>query len=67
MHPYADNYIIVIPMEDELLHAFDKPFCWDKTCLCHDDQTLFRETEQFVREGLMTTTEAIMFIAGKTV
>ncbi len=62
-----DNFAYVIPMEDEPLHTLDKPYCWDSTCGCHRDQTLFTETKQFVTEGLMTPTEATLFIAGKTV
>lgn len=67
MFPYSKNFAIVIPMEDELLHTLDKPFCWNSTCGCHRDETLFREVQQFVLNGEMTPHEAILFIAGKTV
>jgi hypothetical protein len=65
--PYGDNFAIVVPVEDVLLHTLDKPFCWDSTCGCHNDETLFREVQQFVLEGEMTAHEAMLFIAGKTV
>ena len=65
MAPYSQNFIIIIPMEDDLLHTLDKPFCWDSICGCHRDETLFREVQQFVLNGLMTPQEAMLFIAGK--
>jgi hypothetical protein len=67
MQPYGDNFAIVIPVEDELLHTLDKPFCWDSTCGCHNDETLLRETQQFVLDGVMTPDEAVIFVVGKTV
>jgi len=67
MQPFGDNFILVIPVEDELLHTLDKPFCWDSTCDCHRDATLFYEIQQFVLNGEMTAHEAMLFLAGKTV
>jgi hypothetical protein len=66
MQPYGDNFALVIPVDD-LEHTADKPFCWDSTCGCHTDQQLFRETQQFVADGVLTPDEAMLFIAGKTV
>jgi hypothetical protein len=67
VQPYGDNFAFVIPVEDEILHTLDKPYCWDSMCGCHRDETLFRETQQFVLDGTMTPHEAMLFIAGKTV
>jgi len=67
MVPYGQNFVIVIPMEDDLLHMVDKPFCWDSVCGCHRDEKLFRDVQQFVLNGEMTAHEAMLFIAGKTV
>ena len=65
--PYGDNFIPVIPVEGELEHTSDKPFCWDTTCPCKGDQDLFTEVQQFIRDGLLTTDEAILFYCGRTV
>lgn len=67
MQPYGDNVTLVILCEDDLLHTVNKPFCWDSVCGCHRDDTLFREVQQFVLDGLMTPHEVMLFIAGKTV
>ena len=68
LHPYGDNFIPVILVEDELLHTPEKPFCFlDPTCPCHEDQTLTAEVAVFVLEGLMTSDEATAFVAGRTV
>lgn len=67
MRQFGDNFIPVILVEDKMLHTLDKPFCWDSTCGCHRDETLFREVRQFVINGELTPHEAMLFIAGKTV
>lgn len=64
--PFGDNFAFVIPVDD-LEHTLDKPYCWDSLCGCHGDETLFREVQQFVLEGVLTAHEAMLFIAGKTV
>lgn len=66
MGQFGDNFIPVIPVE-YLVHEIDRPFCWDSTCGCHRDETLFREVQQFVLNGEMTPHEAMLFLAGKTV
>ncbi len=67
MQPYGDNFAFVIPVEDELLHPPEKPFCWDSTCGCHEDKLLISEVAQAVQNGLMTPEEATDFVAGRTV
>ena len=68
MQAYGNTFAIVVPVEDELLHTPEKPFCFvDPTCPCHEDQTLTAEVAVFVLEGLMTSDEATAFVAGRTV
>lgn len=67
IQPYGDNFIFVIPVEDEILHTPDKPFCWDNTCPCHEDALLIAEVAAFVLQGIMTLDEATHFISGRTV
>jgi len=65
---YGDNFAFVIPVEDELLHTPETPFCFvDPQCPCHEDHTLIAEVSEFVAQGLMTPAEATDFVAGKTV
>lgn len=66
MQPYGDNFVLVVPV-DYLVHNLDKPFCYDSTCGCHDDMILISEVEQHVTNGLMTPTEATLFVSGRTV
>ncbi len=61
-----DNFAYVI-LVDELEHTLDKPFCWDGSCGCHNDEILLREVQHFVLDGVMTPDEAVIFVAGKTV
>jgi len=65
MQPPVD-FAYVIPV-DYILHEQAKPFCYDNTCDCHSDPELISEVNQFVQNGLMTSTEATNFVAGKTV
>ena len=68
MHPYGDNFAIVVPVEDEILHTPDKPFCFvDPACPCHEDQTLLAAVAASVSRGLMTPAHATAFIAGRMV
>lgn len=67
IRPYADNFAFVIPVEDELLHTDEKPFCWDSTCGCKTDEWLLWEVSRFIEEGLMTLEEGQAFVAGRTV
>jgi hypothetical protein len=65
MQGYGDNFIPVIPVEVYLEHTGEKPFCWNNTCGCHEDETLISEVAQHVEQGLMTSDEATDFVAGK--
>jgi hypothetical protein len=68
MGQFGDNFISIIPVEDEILHTSEKPFCFvDPTCPCHEDQTLIAEVTTFVEQGLMSPNEATDFVAGRTV
>ncbi|SRR6266567_3793845 len=65
IQPYADNFVLVIPV-DLREHTNEKPFCSiDPTCPCHEDLSLIDEVQQFVQEGLLTTQEARDFVAGR--
>jgi len=55
----------VIPVDDDLLHTTDKPFCYDGTCGCHEDPLLISEVAHFVDDGLLTPDEATDFVAGR--
>jgi len=57
---------IPISLEEKLVHTDDFPFCFDDTCLCHEDQTLIQPVAQAVEDGLLTPEEATLFISGKT-
>ena len=67
MGQFGDNFILVIRVEDDLLNTPAKPFCWDMHCPCKADRELFAELEQFLRDGLLTVSEAILFYCGRTV
>ena len=54
-------------MEDGIVHAAGHPFCCDPGCPCHQDLDHLAEVYLFVSDGLMTTQEAELFVAGKTV
>jgi hypothetical protein len=66
IQPYGDNFAFVISVDD-LEHTADKPFCWDMTCPCKGDQTLFTQVQQFITDGLLTVDEATLFYCGRTV
>ncbi len=55
---------IVIPMEDELVHTEDRPFCSDLSCPCHDDLELLTELNNEVEGGLLTSWEAMRTLSG---
>ena len=66
MHDPTPNQILVVLMEDDLLHTSERPFCFiDDACPCHRDQLLICEVEQAVFDGLMTPEEATNFVAGR--
>ncbi len=60
------NHPIVIPMEDELLHTQQYPFCSGQTCPCKEDSELLSEVAQAVEQGLLTPDEATRTVLGQT-
>ena len=64
---FPDNFAYVVPVEEDLLHTSDHPYCWDSTCPCHENQEAFVHIQQYVFDGLMTPDEAVLFVAGRTV
>lgn len=60
----ADNFSIVVPV-DYHLHTPEKPFCYDETCGCHEDELLIAEVSLHVQDGLFTPDEATEFVKGK--
>jgi hypothetical protein len=60
-----DNFSYIIPVEDELEHTQEHPFCYDQTCDCHEDQDEIGLVAQYVQGGLMTPDEATDFVGGK--
>lgn len=67
MHSYTETFMLLIPMEDDLLHTSTHPFCWDLTCPCHEDQESLAQVTHWVTDGLMSREEATAFVAGRTV
>lgn len=67
MQAYGDNFIPFISVENEMLHLSDSPFCWDRTCPCHEDQDHITLVAQQVQDGLFTPDEATNFVNGKTI
>lgn len=57
---------IPIPMEGDLLHRATAPFCYDPSCLCHEDPLLIAPVAQAVEAGLLTPEEASAIVAGKS-
>lgn len=58
----------VIPMEDELVHTSERPFCSDETCPCHRDYLLWQEhIGSPVRDGLMTYAEGKRLFMGQQI
>ena len=64
LQPYGDNFIPVIPV-DYREHTTEKPFCWNETCLCHEDQEAINQVAGYVADGLMTPDEATDFVKGR--
>jgi len=66
---YGDNFIPVILVEDDpcASHTDAHPFCWDETCLCHEDQELLTRVNDGVTNGLLTADEAAILIQGKVI
>jgi hypothetical protein len=67
MQGFGDNFILVIPSEDDVLHTDEHPFCSNDTCPCREDQGALSAVNAAVRNGLLTPDEATAFIQGRTV
>jgi hypothetical protein len=67
MQGHADNFILVIPSEDDVLHTDEHPFCCNDTCPCREDQEALNIVNVAVQSGLLTPDEATAFIQGRTV
>jgi hypothetical protein len=64
--PQPTGNPIAIPMEDDLAHTAEHPFCFsDDQCPCHQDFLLIAEGAQAVTDGLLTPGEATSFVAGR--
>lgn len=62
-----ERWIPIIPMEDELVHTDDHPFCDDKMCFCHSDfEAVWLLTTQH-STGLMTKDETLRLYRGENV
>lgn len=59
-----DNFAYVVPVDYEL-HTPEKPFCYDQSCPCHDDELLIAEVSVHVTDGLLTPDEATDFVEGR--
>jgi hypothetical protein len=57
----------VIPMEDDLIHTQQHPFCSDPVCSCKEDPELLSDVARAVELGLLTPDEATRVVMGKTV
>ncbi len=66
---HASSQRIIIPMEDEIIHTPESPFCSiDPICPCHDnpDPEALAVIAQQVKDGLLTPDEATATVLGKT-
>lgn len=59
-----DTFTDVVPVDD-IFHTPDTPFCWDKTCDCHEDDVAIAIVARHVQDGLFTPEEATDFVKGK--
>lgn len=64
MEHVADTFIPVI---DGILHPVEKPFCYDPTCPCHEDEGEIAILHSHVEQGHLTPEEATNIVTGKTV
>lgn len=67
MQGYGDNFIPVIPMDDDPLHTEDRRFCGDPTCGCGESPSLINDVNQDYLGGLLTADEATRTIQGKQI
>jgi hypothetical protein len=60
--PDTVPYLVYV---DHLLHTDAKPFCFDETCDCHDDDVAVYQVSLYIQDGLMTPEEATEFVKGR--
>lgn len=58
---------IPIPVEDDILHTQETPFCDHPRCPCHDDSELLSDVALAIDQGLLTPDEATRVVMGTTV
>ena len=58
---------MILVSEGSLIYTSSNPFCYSDSCGCHEDPELIAEVAHAVDKGLLTTDEAKLTIAGKTV
>ena len=64
---FPDNFVYVVLVDEhELLHTDERPFCWNSTCECHEDQEAIATVQQYISDGLMTPCEATLLVSGRT-
>ncbi len=66
MANHREHQPIVVPMEDDIIHTKEHPFCCDPTCLCREDSELLSEVAQAIEQGLITPDEATRITQGLT-
>ena len=71
MQLYGDNFLPVIPTEDDLLHTADQPICFDPTCPCHKNTDLrnafANQVYEYILDGTLTGFEGELLLDGRTV
>ena len=56
---------IPVPMEDDLVHTDDSPFCLDPTRPDREDEEAINAVAQQVEDGLLTPDEATRTVQGR--
>ena len=68
VHHHHDSNPIVIPMEGDLIHTDEHPFCSiNSTCPCHEDPERIAAVAEAVARGELTPDEATNLVSGKLV
>jgi hypothetical protein len=58
---------IVLPVEDDLIHTIESPFCnIDPTCRCDEDRELLASVTDAFNDGYLTPYETSLIITGNT-
>jgi hypothetical protein len=58
---------ILNPVEDDILHTKESPFCDHRLCPCHEDSELLSDVALAIDQGLLTPDGAIRVVMGTTV